>query len=189
MKETSLSPPEQWILKGIPFLFLIGGLLHFAYQLLGQNVVVGLFAPVNESVWEHTKMLPLPMIAWWTVYYAVFGRAGAINADQWFTAALMALLTALLVMPMLFYFYTGAFGVELLWVDVLILLVALVAGQLLGLHVYRYGQHYLPAVKNGRAMETRKNYRITRWRSRQELRWRSPIYRKSHSGKAAVPFH
>lgn len=57
----SWSAPEKWILAGIPALFLIGSVLHFAHQLLGQNPVAGLFFPVNESVWEHCKMVLLPV--------------------------------------------------------------------------------------------------------------------------------
>lgn len=62
-----------------------------------------------------------------------------MDQDKWFTGGLVSLLTALISMVMLFYFYTGAFGVELLWVDILILLLAVAFGQLLGLHVYRNG--------------------------------------------------
>ncbi len=39
---------------------LLGVFLHFAYDLLGQNAIVGLFAPVNESVWEHLKLILIP---------------------------------------------------------------------------------------------------------------------------------
>ena len=33
MKNNSLSPPEKWILIGIPLLFLVGSLMHFLYEL------------------------------------------------------------------------------------------------------------------------------------------------------------
>ncbi|GLC29614.1 hypothetical protein bsdE14_10240 [Clostridium omnivorum] len=52
--------------------------------------------------------------------------------------ALVALLTALITIPLLFYFYTRAFGVELLVVDILLLFLALLLGQLAGLHFYKY---------------------------------------------------
>ena len=44
------------------FVVLFGVFLHFAYELSGNNPIVGLFAPVNESVWEHLKLLFFPML-------------------------------------------------------------------------------------------------------------------------------
>ena len=46
-------------------LFLIysvsGTLLHFLFALSKKSVVVGIFAAVNESVWEHIKILFTPV--------------------------------------------------------------------------------------------------------------------------------
>lgn len=53
--------PESYILLGIPALFFIGTLFHFLYSFTGELFVVGLFSPVNESVFEHTKMVVLPI--------------------------------------------------------------------------------------------------------------------------------
>lgn len=38
-----------------------GALLHFVYQLL-PNPVTALFSPVNESLWEHLKILFWPLL-------------------------------------------------------------------------------------------------------------------------------
>lgn len=46
-------------------LFLIysvfGTLLHFTFKLSKNNIVVGIFSAVNESVWEHIKILLTPI--------------------------------------------------------------------------------------------------------------------------------
>lgn len=140
MRYKTLSSPEKWILIGIPILFLIGSLMHFLYDFTGNNVIIGTIAPVNESVWEHLKMVVLPVILWWTIYYFAAGEINNIDKNKWFTGALVALLIALITIPLLFYFYTTAFGVELLPVDILILFLALLFGQLAGLHFYKYSE-------------------------------------------------
>ena len=38
---------------------LLGTLLHFTYRWSGRNPLI---APVNESVWEHMKLLFFPML-------------------------------------------------------------------------------------------------------------------------------
>lgn len=140
MNWKKLTEPEKWILTGIPVLFLAGSLLHFLYDLSGENLLAGLFSPVNESIWEHTKLVVLPVILWWTLYYFFRKDAKIIEKDRWFEGALGALVTAVLSIPALFYLYTGALGRDSLWADILILLLSLAFGQLLGLHLYRYGK-------------------------------------------------
>lgn len=136
----TLLPEQRWILKGIPVLFLIGSFMHFLYDLSWQNPLAGLIAPVNESVWEHTKMVLLPVILWWAVYYIINGRRYDIDKNKWFTGALVSLVTSIMAIPLLYYFYTGAFGVEILAVDISILLLAILFGQLLGLHFYKFSK-------------------------------------------------
>ena len=46
---------------GVFFVLLAGTLAHFLYDLSGENAFVGLFVPVNESVWEHMKLLFVPL--------------------------------------------------------------------------------------------------------------------------------
>lgn len=137
MLQTTL-PQKKWILLGIPVLFLVGSLFHFLYQLSGNNFLVGLIAPINESVWEHTKMVVLPIILWWSLFYLSQRERLSFDIDSWFTGLFVSLLVSILAIPVLYYFYIGAFGVSLLWVDILILLIALALGQLLGLHVYQH---------------------------------------------------
>lgn len=130
--------PDTYILLGIPVLFLIGSLFHFLYSISGELFVIGLLAPVNESVFEHTKMVVIPILLWWSLCYLF--QKDNLNADVWFVSAFLSMLTAVIIIPMLYYFYTEAFGFKSLVVDVLILLIAVGLGQLLGLHYYKYGK-------------------------------------------------
>lgn len=130
--------PQQYILLGIPVLFLIGALFHFIYALSGFSPLVGLIAPVNESIFEHIKMSTLPLFLWWSIYFMY--HKNQIDPNLWFTAALFSMLTVIFTIPMLYYFYTGALGVHSSVIDILILLVALSLGQLLARHIYRYGK-------------------------------------------------
>ena len=112
-------------------LFLLGALMHFLYELSGENFIVGLFAPVNESVWEHLKLAYFPILLWWLFN---FKKADAKSKTRLLSAC-TSLLFAPLMTVFLFYSYSGAFGIELLWVDILILFVAIFLGLLLGNHV------------------------------------------------------
>ena len=53
-----------WEVVGIAFVFLVGSLLHFVFEWSGESRIVGLFASVNESVWEHFKQGFWPVCIW-----------------------------------------------------------------------------------------------------------------------------
>ncbi len=140
IKYSKLSYPEKWILIGIPTLFILGSCFHLLYDLSNKSPLIGTISAVNESVWEHGKMILLPIILWWTIYYIAKGKKYSINKNKWFTGLLIALVSALFTSPLFFYFYTEAFGKEVLIIDIAILLLAYAVGQCLGLHFYRYSK-------------------------------------------------
>ena len=69
---------------------LAGTALHFAYDWC-LSPLVGLFAPVNESVWEHLKLLFWPFLA------AGFAAALRVNRSGRFgwLAGVLVILTGL----------------------------------------------------------------------------------------------
>lgn len=127
---------KKFVLVSTILLFFIGGLMHFAYEFSENNVIVGLFSPVNESVWEHTKMALIPIILLWTLYYLFKKSEFKMDKDNWFLGCLVSIITTIFLMITFYYFYTGAFGIESVVVDILILLFSLLLGQLLGIHYY-----------------------------------------------------
>lgn len=48
---------------------IAGVLLHFAYNFFNNNLLIGLFAPVNESVTEHLKLIFLPFTLFSIFFY------------------------------------------------------------------------------------------------------------------------
>ena len=44
------------------FVSIVGTLLHFTYKFFGENSFVASFSAVNESVWEHLKLLFFPLL-------------------------------------------------------------------------------------------------------------------------------
>ena len=139
MKLLGMDKKEQQILLGIPVLFLLGFAVHFLYELSGRQMLVGFFAPVNESVWEHLKLVLWPMLLWWAVYYIRVAQRREIDASAWFMGAFLALISAQSSIVLLFYFLQGAFGVESVIADIIIFFLAVLLGQCVGLRQYHRG--------------------------------------------------
>ena len=43
-------------------IFILGVLFHFIYEWTNNNIFVGIISPVNESIWEHLKLIYIPMV-------------------------------------------------------------------------------------------------------------------------------
>jgi hypothetical protein len=127
----------RWIIFGILILIVFGSLMHFVYQWSGKLRLVGIFAPVNESVWEHLKLTFWPMLIWWLAGYFIVGKKNKISAAQWFVSSAVGQIVCPLVIVSFYYTYTGALGIESLILDIFSLFLGVGAGQGLGLHVYR----------------------------------------------------
>ena len=50
----------RWQLAGFIFTAVLGVLLHFLYDWTNESLVVALFSAVNESTFEHMKLLFFP---------------------------------------------------------------------------------------------------------------------------------
>ena len=116
----------RWQLGGFLFVCAAGTALHFLYQWSGESVAAAPFAAVNESVWEHMKLLFWPMLLWAGAERAVLG---GYSRGFWPAKALGTLL-GLALIPALSYTYTGALDVSVMWVDIAIFFVAAAAAFL-----------------------------------------------------------
>ena len=99
---------------GILWTLVLGTLSHFFYQWSHENMLVGLFSPVNESVWEHLKLLFFPALTYMFIEQKAMGKA----MPGLFGKNLLGIFAGLLVMPLLFYGYTAFSGKSILWVDI-----------------------------------------------------------------------
>ena len=114
----------RWELGAALFTAVLGTLLHFTYDWSGQLKLVGAFSAVNESVWEHTKLVFVPMFL--EFFYHV--RALGSTWPNLPAARAAGSLTAIAVIIAGFYTYTGICGTHALWADILLFLAAVVWG-------------------------------------------------------------
>ena len=137
MRNSSLSKPEIRILLGIPMIFIAGTILHFLFDWLMGFQPVGVFSAVNESVWEHLKLVLWPMALWWTACYLRAPFRRELDAPSWFAAALGAILAAQGFIVLAYYFCAGALGVHSAAADIALFFLAAVLGQWAGLRLYQ----------------------------------------------------
>ena len=117
---------------------IVAGFSHFAYELSGRNFIVGLFNPVNESVWEHLKFMFFPFILWWIAIYKIKNKKYKIPLKKWILPAATSLVVAPLSVVLLFYSYTGALGIESVLIDILLAFVCYFIALCVASHFLKY---------------------------------------------------
>lgn len=113
---------KKYTLVGILFVLAAGCLAHFLYDWSGNNPVVGLFTPVNESVWEHMKLLFFPMLLYSALMIFRFRREYSCITS----ALCFGILAGAILIPLFYYAYTFVLGRNYLILDIGIFLLSIV---------------------------------------------------------------
>ena len=123
---------------GALFILVVGTLWHFVYQWSGDNPLLGWLAPVNESVWEHVKLVAIPSLIWNGLAAA---RLPHRNRLAW--AAFLEACTGPAVIVAGYYVYSSLLGRGWFVMDIALFVAAVAAGRLVN-HRVRQGSHRVP---------------------------------------------
>lgn len=129
-----------YTIAGILFTAITGSLLHFAYKFSGKNPFIALFVPVNESTWEHMKLVFFPSLLFVLSGWPFFCR----TTPAFFGSYLTGILTGTLAIPVIFYTYTGILGTHYLILDILIFLASVLITFSLGYQLVIQNAKILP---------------------------------------------
>ena len=96
---------KLWQFFGFAVTSFLGTVLHFLYDWTGKAVWVAPFSGVNESTWEHMKLLFWPLFLFALVQWLFFR-----DQENYWCVKLAEILLGLVLIPVLFYTYNGVFG-------------------------------------------------------------------------------
>jgi len=135
-------PLFLWQFLGFVFTAAAGTFLHFLYEWSNGGVVFALFSAINESVWEHMKLLYVPML----VFAFIENRFLGEKYENFWCVKLVGMLLGLLLIPVLYYSYTGIFGVSVDWLNIVIFFVAAAISYLVETRLLERGN--LPCISS-----------------------------------------
>lgn len=120
-----------WEVAGFLFTAALGTLLHFTFAWSGGRDLAAAFSAVNESTWEHMKLLFFPIFLFSVVQVCLLGR----NYPNFLAVRAAAVTAGVALIPVLFYTYSGVVGSHTLWADVAVFLLADLGAFLLDFHL------------------------------------------------------
>ena len=111
-----------WQLFGFALTSLLGTLLHFLYEWLGKADWIAPFSGINESTWEHMKLLFWPMLL-----YAILESFFFKAYEGFWCVKLRGTLIGLSLIPLIFYLYNGVIGKSPDWINISIFFISAAA--------------------------------------------------------------
>ncbi|MBR6504141.1 MAG: hypothetical protein IKT41_00170 [Clostridia bacterium] len=112
-------------LFSIIFTSILGTLLHFTYEWSNNNQFVGLFSAINESTWEHLKLLFFPMLITIIIGYFYIGK----NTSNFLCAKTIGIILSMLFTITFFYTYSGILGKNIDIINILTFFIAVLLGE------------------------------------------------------------
>ncbi|MDO4522258.1 MAG: DUF6512 family protein [Eubacteriales bacterium] len=126
---------------GLLFSFVLGTIWHFLYNWTGQNQLVGIIAPIDESVFQHFKLTLFPTLLYLPVInYYLKKDYPAISQ-----AFCYGILCGTGFLPIFHYTYSGILGFRIEIIDILSFYVAEILTFLVTYHLAKSGRQ----LKNG----------------------------------------
>ena len=117
---------KKWeLIIGIIFISILGSFFHFTYELSGYNIVIGSFSAVNESVWEHLKLVFFPLLIFSAIEYMKIKK----EANNFLLGKAIASYVMPAVIVIIFYSYEMATGSHSFAIDMLSYFVSIIVGQ------------------------------------------------------------
>lgn len=93
---------------------IFGTLFHFIYQWIGGSFIA-IFGAVNESTWEHLKLIFWPMLIATIIEFIIYGR----QIKGLIPIKIVSIILGMVVTIVSFYTYTGVLGFNFLVADIL----------------------------------------------------------------------
>ena len=120
-------------LVGMVFIILLGSMLHFTFELSGNQPIVGVFSAVNESVWEHLKIAFWPALLYLIFEYRYLYK----KSNNFFFAKTLGIYSIMIIIPIIFYSYTIFFEENLI-IDIGSFIFAIIIGQIISYRLLNY---------------------------------------------------
>lgn len=125
----------RYEVAGFIFVGIFGTLSHFLFEWFNESIIIGLFCPVNESVWEHLKLLFFPYFVWTIIEYFFLKEQ-----RNYFYSKIIGVIAGSVFIATFFYTYSGVTGNESTFIDILSFFVGVAIAFIISYEFMRNGK-------------------------------------------------
>lgn len=117
---------------GVIVIFSLTVLYHFLYEWF-PNPIFSIFFPVNESIWEHMKLLYSGILTWSIFEYNLLKYKNIKFTNFWKTTFLL-MLTSIIVYLIIYLPLYALFGENMI-ISIALLIIVIILGQILSYYM------------------------------------------------------
>lgn len=122
--------------SGFVFASAAGFPLHFLFKWTGGNALAAAFSPVNESPWEHLKIIYFPVLLFLIIQLIYLkSKNTCIPNLLWSTS--LSILSAMALTTVSYYTYSGIAGKNIMWADISLFFISLFFAYMLSYHIIK----------------------------------------------------
>ena len=121
-----------WQVVGLTFTAILGTILHFLFAWCNYRNFVGSFSAVNESTWEHMKLVFVPSFIF-AIVQSFFVKK---EYDNFWLVKLIGIFIGTFLIPIFFYTLSGCFGKLSAFINILIFFVSVIIEYLIELYLF-----------------------------------------------------
>ena len=125
----------KYEVAGFILVGIFGTLNHFLFELFDSNVIIALFCPVNESVWEHLKLLFFPYFLWTGIEYFFLKEQ-----RNYFSSKIKGVVFGMIFIVTFFYTYSGVSGNVNTFIDILSFFIGVAISFIISYEFMRNGK-------------------------------------------------
>lgn len=122
---------------GVIVIFVFTVLYHFLYELL-PNPVFAIFFPVNESIWEHMKLLYSGLLSWGIIEYFILKKK-QIPYKNYISTLFITMITSIIIYLIMYLPLYNAFGENMI-ISITLLIIVIIIEQILSYYLLNYSK-------------------------------------------------
>ena len=126
---------KKYTVAGILFTIALGTLLHFTYDISGNSDFVAIFSAVNESTWEHLKLIFFPMVIFGIFEYFLYGK----KYRNFFTAKFISILSGMIFITVIFAAYKEIIGEPSAIFNILLFVFGVIIAYIINYNILKKG--------------------------------------------------
>lgn len=122
----------SWAIITTLLAFGLGSLFHFLYQWSGNLLMIGLFFPMNESIWEHLKLTFYPILIVWFLCSRSVRLERPLTWIHNLVGSTISILISSILIIAIYYSFRYAFNMSGIVLDLIAYFLGMYLGQLVG---------------------------------------------------------
>lgn len=119
---------------GIFGITILAFLFHFGYTIL-PSTITSIFFPVNESIWEHQKLLFTSVIAYGIIDYLILNKFN-VKYNNFFTSLFVSAFTIIPIFLILYLPFFYKIGPKL-WLNIGVMIIAIIISQIISYYILK----------------------------------------------------